>query len=73
MAFDNNGEIDPVKYGVLYERVQHMDRKITKMEGQLDELIALANKGRGGLWFGTTVVSAVSGFIGFIISHWKGN
>jgi len=68
-----NGEIDPVKYGVLWERVQHMDRKITKMEGQLDELIALANKGRGGLWFGMTVASAVSGFIGFIISHWKGS
>lgn len=73
MAFDSNGEIDPVKYGVLWERVQHMDRKITKMEGQLDELIALANKGRGGLWFGMTVASAVSGLIGFIISHWKGH
>jgi hypothetical protein len=68
-----NGEIDPVKYGVLWERVQHMDRKITKMEGQLDELIALANKGRGGLWFGMTVASAVSGFTGFLLSHWKGN
>jgi len=68
-----NGEIDPVKYGVLWERVQHMDRKITKMEGQLDELIALANKGRGGLWFGMTVASAVSGFIGFLFSHWKGS
>lgn len=68
-----NGEIDPVKYGVLWERVQHMDRKITKMEGQLDELIALANKGRGGLWFGMTVASAVSGFVGFLFSHWKGN
>jgi hypothetical protein len=73
MAFDNNGEIDPVKYGVLWERVQHMDRKITKMEGQLDELIALANKGRGGLWFGMTVASAVSGIIGFLFSHWKGS
>lgn len=72
MAFDN-AEIDPVKYGVLWERVQHMDRKISKMEGQLDELIALANKGRGGLWFGMTVASAVSGFIGFLFSHWKGN
>jgi hypothetical protein len=66
-----NGEIDPVKYGVLWERVQHMDRKITKMEGQLDELIALANKGKGGLWFGMTVASAVSGFIGFALSNWK--
>lgn len=71
MAFDSNGEIDPVKYGVLWERVQHMDRKITKMEGQLDELIALANKGKGGLWFGMSIVSGVSAIAGYIISVWK--
>lgn len=73
MAFDSNGEIDPVKYGVLWERVQHMDRKITKMESQLDELIALANKGKGGLWFGMAVASGVSGFIGFLISYVQGH
>lgn len=73
MAFDNNGEIDPVKYGVLWERVQHMDKKITKMESQLDELIALANKGKGGLWFGMAVASGVSGFIGFLISYVRGH
>lgn len=73
MAFDSNGEIDPVKYGVLWERVQHMDRKITKMESQLDELIALANKGKGGLWFGMAVASTVSGFIGFLISYVQGH
>ena len=66
MAFDSNGEIDPVKYGVLWERVQHMDRKITKMESQLDELIALANKGKGGLWFGMAVASFVGGFITYV-------
>lgn len=69
----NNGEIDPVRYGVLWQRVQDMDKKIDKMERQLEELVALANKGKGGLWFGMTVASAVSGFIGFIISHWKGH
>ena len=69
----NNGEIDPVRYGVLWQRVQDMDKKIDKMERQLEELVALANKGKGGLWFGMTVASAVSGFAGFLISHVKGN
>lgn len=48
-----------------------MDRKITKMENQLDELVALANKGKGGLWFGMSVVSSISVIIGYIISFWK--
>ena len=40
------GEIDPVKYGVLWERVTQMDKKIDKMEGQIAELLELANKGK---------------------------
>jgi hypothetical protein len=70
MAFED-GQIDPVKYGVLWERVQSMDKKVDKMERQMEELLALANKGKGGLWFGMTVVSAISALVGFILSHIK--
>jgi len=71
MAFED-GQIDPVKYGVLWERVQSMDKKVDKMERQMEELLALANKGKGGLWFGMTIVSTISAFVGFILSHIKG-
>jgi hypothetical protein len=71
MAFED-GQIDPVKYGVLWERVQAMDKKVDKMERQMEELLALANKGRGGLWFGMTIVSTISALVGFILSHIKG-
>ena len=71
MSFDDTN-FDPVKYGVLWERVQVMDRKIDKMERQLEDLLALANKGKGGLWFGMAVASGVSGFLGWLTSHWKG-
>ena len=73
MAFENNDGFDPIKYGVLWERVQHMDKKITKMESQLDELIALANKGRGGLWFGMSVVSGFSAIVGYFLNNIKGH
>jgi hypothetical protein len=52
-------EIDPVKYGVLWERVQGYERrfddmsaKIDKMENSVEKLVALANQGRGGFWAG---------------------
>lgn len=64
-------EIDLVKYGVLWQKVQDMDRKVDKMERQLEELLALANKGKGGLWFGMAVASGVSGFVGFLLSYIK--
>jgi len=72
MAFED-ANFDPVKYGVLWQRVQDMDKKMDKMERQLEELVALANKGKGGLWFGMAVASGVSGMVGFFISHIKGN
>lgn len=65
------GEIDPVKYGVLWERVQNMDRKIDKMENQIEQLLELANKSKGGLWMGMTIASSVGGLVGWFSSHWK--
>jgi hypothetical protein len=74
-------DIDLVKYGVLWQKVEDyerrfddMDKKMTKMEGQLEQLVALANQGRGGFWAGMALVSALSSAIGYV-SHWfsKGN
>ena len=61
-------EIDLVKYGVLWNKVESMEAKIDKMEAQLETLIALANKGRGGFWMGMVFVSAISSVIGYV-SH----
>jgi hypothetical protein len=71
-------EIDLVKYGVLWQKVQDyerrfddMDKKMDKMESQLEQLVALANQGRGGFWAGMALVSALSSAVGYV-SHWVG-
>jgi hypothetical protein len=65
-------EIDLVKYGVLWQKVEDyerrfddMDKKMDKMENQLAHLVALANQGRGGFWAGMALVSAISSVIGY--------
>jgi hypothetical protein len=65
------GEIDPVRYGVLWERVQNMDKKIDRMENQIEQLLELANKSKGGFWMGMTIASALGGMGGWLVSHWK--
>lgn len=70
MAIEGN-EIDLVKYGVLWQKVQDMDKKMDKVERQLEELVALANKGRGGLWFGMTVISGASAVVGYMLNYFK--
>jgi hypothetical protein len=71
-------DIDLVKYGVLWQKVEDyerrfddMDKKMTKMEGQLEQLVALANQGRGGFWAGMALVSAISSAMGYVF-HWIG-
>ena len=66
-----HGEIDPVKIGVLWERVQNMDKKIDKMEGQIEELLALANKGKGGFWMGMTIASSAGAAVAWVAGHFK--
>lgn len=69
-------EIDPVRYGVLWQKVQdyerrfdQMDAKIDKLEGQIEKLVALANQGKGGLWVGMAIVSTASSIVGWF-AHW---
>ena len=64
-------EIDLVKYGALWERVQTMDKKMDKMERQIEELLALANKGKGGFWMGMTIASMFGAAVSWLTSHWK--
>jgi hypothetical protein len=71
-------DIDLVKYGVLWQKVEDyerrfddMDKKMSKMEAQLEQLVALANQGRGGFWAGMALVSAISSAMGYV-SHWIG-
>lgn len=65
------GDIDPVKYGVLWQRVQEMDRKVDKMERQLEALLELANKSKGGFWMGMTIASFAGGIVSWVASHWR--
>lgn len=76
----NAPEIDPVKYGVLWQKVQdyerrfdQMETKMDKMEDQLEHLVALANQGRGGFWAGMAFVSFISSAIGFGLSWVRGH
>ena len=76
---EDNGKIDLVRYGVLWNKVENyeqkfeaMEKKMDKMEANLDHLIALANQGRGGFWMGMAIVSGVSGLISFFAGLWHG-
>ena len=73
------GEIDPVKYGAMWQRVNDyerrfevIDKKLDKMERQIEDLLALANKGKGGFWMGMTIAFSVGAAVAWIGNHFRG-
>ena len=69
MSFD----LDPVKYGILWNTVENndkkleeMSRKIDKLEGKIEELIAMAERSKGSLWALMGVASVIGGIISFL-------
>lgn len=65
-------ELDPVKYGVLWNTVENnekkleeMNKKMDKMEGKIEELLSMAERSKGSLWALMGVASVVGGAISF--------
>lgn len=67
MGLEGSAEIDPVKYGVLWERVQNMDRKIDRMEKQMEQLLDMASRSKGAIWLGIGLWSVLTGIAGFFL------
>ena len=69
MAF----EIDPVKYGVLWQKVEDyekkfdsMEKKIDVMEADIKKLVNMAERSKGSLWALMGVASVGGGVITYI-------
>ena len=66
-------ELDPVRYGVLWNTVENnekkleeMNKKMDKMESKIEELLAMAERSKGSLWALMGVASVVGGIISFL-------
>ena len=69
----DDGRIDLVRYGVLWQKVENyedkfdaMERKIDNMDADLKKLVLMAERSKGSLWALMGVASVVGGFISII-------
>jgi hypothetical protein len=65
-------EIDPIKFGVTWQKVEAMEHEVAELRKDVKALLELANKGRGGFWAGMAIVSAFSTFVGFVAHYLTG-
>lgn len=66
----SDNQIDLVKYGQLWEKVDQLSAKVDKLEEGMAELLELAHRGKGAFWIGMIVVSAVFTAIGYLTQGW---
>jgi hypothetical protein len=66
----DDGKIDLVRYGVLWQKVENyedkfdaMERKIDAMDADLKKLVLMAERSKGSLWALMGVASVVGGAI----------
>jgi hypothetical protein len=62
-------DIDPVKIGVMWQKMETMEKEVFELRDDVKALLELANKSKGGLWAGMAIVSAISSLIGFLIHY----
>ena len=60
-------EVDPIKVGVMWQKVEAMEREMTEMRHDIKTLLAMAERSKGSLWALMGVASVVGGFITIIV------
>lgn len=70
---DMSFELDPVRYGVLWNTVENnekkleeMNKKMDKLESKIEELLAMAERSKGSLWALMGIASVAGGIISFL-------
>jgi hypothetical protein len=62
-------EIDPIKVGVMWQKLETMEQEVSELRTDVKTLLAMAERSKGSLWAGMMIVSALSSFVGFF-SHY---
>ena len=61
-------DIDPVHYGQLTAKVEHLENSVVELNKDIKTLLELANKSKGGLWVGMSLASFFGGLVTFILT-----
>jgi len=56
-------DIDPVKVGVMWQKVEAMEKEMSEIRQDVKILLAMAERSKGSLWALMGVASVVGGFI----------
>lgn len=62
-------DMDQLQFGKLQAEVEQLKADMNILKDDVKELLALANKSKGGFWMGMTIASGIGGFVSWVVSH----
>jgi hypothetical protein len=65
-------DIDPIKFGVTWQKVEAMENEVAELRKDVKQLLELANKSKGSLWALMSITATVSTFVGFVAHYITG-
>jgi len=60
-------DIDLMKMGVMWQKVEAMEKEMTEIRHDIKTLLAMAERSKGSLWALMGVASVVGGFITILV------
>lgn len=61
--------IDPVDFGELKGEVNSLKAQVSSIAGKVDQLLEMANQGKGGLWMFNGGLVFAGGIIAWVMEH----
>lgn len=65
-------DINPREFGMLTQQVATLEKQVTDLQVDVKQLLAMANKSKGGLWAGMAISSALGAFVTWFAGNWIG-
>ena len=63
-------DINPVEFGKMKEQIEQLQKGQDELRKDMKEILALAERSKGGFWMGMAIASFVGGLVSIFIKNW---
>ena len=63
-------EINPVEFGKMKQQIEQLQKGQDELRKDMKEMLALAERSKGGFWMGMAIASFIGGLVSIFIKNW---